>query len=420
MLPIEKQLYGISTPSVFRFFLLLTLWSAALLTSQSGNAQTYIYDSKIIASNNPFGGLPAGTDTIVIRDTFEINTNYEPILNGNPFEGILLVEGGVLYWSSNVYLKLGSNARIFLFNGGHLYPGTNTDIGCNPAKTIWFDAFKLASCSGINALHAFSDVNAAGCFDGTGICCDAAITVAEDSGKPNDRTLCAPGDSVELSVIGSGNIDYNYTWMPNLGPGNGPFKVAQYSNTTYSISITAIFDPFGAAPPYLLTCGASATVKINPQITLIANTTPVPCASAAVGAVNLTVSGGTAPYKYLWSNGATTEDLSGLTAGAYHVTVTDAKGCTQVKTATVATFDNTPPVISCPASASGVAIANQCTTTIPGIDAVFSDNCPAAQLTYQISGASTADGAGQLSNSFPFQVGVNNVTYRVSDGTNQV
>ena len=39
--------------------------------------------------------------------------------------------------------------------------------------------------------------------------------------------------------------------------------------------------------------------------------------------INAVVSGGAQPYTFLWSNGATTEDVTGLSAGAYSLTVTD-------------------------------------------------------------------------------------------------
>jgi len=419
MFPFEKTFPNSNQRNRSYPILFFVAFFVALLNYNS-NAQTCVFDTKILASNNPFASCPIGTDTIIIKDTLVLDVCYEPILGGLPFEGRLIVDGGVLHWTTSCFLKLGADARILLFNGGHISPGSINENGCNGLKTIYFDMFKLASCSGANALHAFSDVNTAGCFDAAGVCCDAAITVLENSGNPNDRTLCEPGDSVTLSVIGSGSLNYEYLWTPSIGLDSGPYKVAQFVNTTYSISISALFDPAGPPPAYVLTCGSSALVKINPQINLTTTTTPVPCASAPIGMVNLTTSGGTAPYKYIWSNGKTTEDINNLTAGTYTVTVTDAKGCFEIKSATVLTVDNTPPTLSCPSNANGIASLNLCTTTIPGIDAVFSDNCPAAQLSFIVTGATTANGVGQLSNSLPFQVGLNNVEYQVTDGSNVV
>jgi len=48
------------------------------------------------------------------------------------------------------------------------------------------------------------------------------------------------------------------------------------------------------------------------------------------GAINVTVSGGTSPYQYLWSNGAVTEDINQLAAGEYIINVTDANNQTAV------------------------------------------------------------------------------------------
>jgi hypothetical protein len=58
------------------------------------------------------------------------------------------------------------------------------------------------------------------------------------------------------------------------------------------------------------------------------------------GAVDVTISGGNAPYAYNWSNGATVEDLNGLAAGTYTVDVTDIYGCELTYSAVVANVAN--------------------------------------------------------------------------------
>ncbi|MEZ4947980.1 MAG: hypothetical protein R2784_01070 [Saprospiraceae bacterium] len=50
--------------------------------------------------------------------------------------------------------------------------------------------------------------------------------------------------------------------------------------------------------------------------------------------IDVTISGGTANLAFAWSNGATTEDLSGLSGGAYTVSITD-DSCTYEETYTV-------------------------------------------------------------------------------------
>lgn len=50
------------------------------------------------------------------------------------------------------------------------------------------------------------------------------------------------------------------------------------------------------------------------------------------GAIDLTVSGGASPYSYHWSNGAVTEDITGLSAGTYFITVISSDSCMAVDT----------------------------------------------------------------------------------------
>lgn len=52
------------------------------------------------------------------------------------------------------------------------------------------------------------------------------------------------------------------------------------------------------------------------------------CTTQQPGSLFMTTTGGTPPYQYLWSNGDTTEDITGLVSGSYSVTVTDAAGAT--------------------------------------------------------------------------------------------
>lgn len=88
---------------------------------------------------------------------------------------------------------------------------------------------------------------------------------------------------------------------------------------------------------------ASTThVKEPEELTLkIDELKHIKCAGDKGGAINVSVHGGVAPFKYKWSNGSSTQDITGITAGTYTLNVTDAYGCATTLTATI----NQPPML---------------------------------------------------------------------------
>ena len=58
-------------------------------------------------------------------------------------------------------------------------------------------------------------------------------------------------------------------------------------------------------------------------------TDAIDCDDPNSGNIDITVLGGSGVYEFLWSDGSTSEDLTGITSGDYFVTITDDFGCSQ-------------------------------------------------------------------------------------------
>jgi len=102
---------------------------------------------------------------------------------------------------------------------------------------------------------------------------------------------------------------------------------------------------------------ADALVSNSNGPTLTTNTiTNISCNGLSNGAININVTGGSTPYTYHWSNGATTQDISNVSYGPYEIIVSDAGGCT----ATQNIFVNQPAKLSLSSSVinSSCKVAN--------------------------------------------------------------
>ena len=104
-----------------------------------------------------------------------------------------------------------------------------------------------------------------------------------------------------------------------------------------------------------------ASVGTN-GITLTENITDVTCNGNNTGGINLTVNGANPPFTYTWSNGATTQDVSNLTAGSYEVSITDNNDCittasyTVLQPAAIALNSSTTTNASCSSSNGSVTV----------------------------------------------------------------
>lgn len=111
-------------------------------------------------------------------------------------------------------------------------------------------------------------------------------------------------------------------------------------------------------------CTSTDDVLITQSADLAASSTSVPqrdCDSPD-GSIDVTITAGAAPISFSWSNGATTEDLSGLGVGTYTVTITDANNCEAVLSETIT--DEAPiitltPNVACEATGSNYNLTVQ-------------------------------------------------------------
>ena len=127
-------------------------------------------------------------------------------------------------------------------------------------------------------------------------------------------------NGIATATPSGGTGPYTFLWS-DVNSTSTP-TITGLSNTSYTVTVTDVIGCFSI----------SSTITINepPLITATGNISHVSCYNGNNGAISLSVSGGNAPYTYLWSNNQTTENATSLNSGTYSVVITDLTGCTPV------------------------------------------------------------------------------------------
>lgn len=291
------------------------------------------------------GGLAPGTYSVTITNNPSAVIPGQPPVN-DKYDGC----------ASVVIVDITSS-----FNGGPLIQNINTTPegcgqsdgsatvavsgGTTPYDFEWSNGGTSATINGLSAGEYQVTITAAnGCRDiGTAIVeANPVLDVSITSTNANCNT-CADGQA-SVSVT-NGTAPYQYTWstvdtgstLNDLLPG------------TYQVTVESAEG-----------CVKVLEVEIGYDVEcdLLINHTAqaADCGNCSDGSINLTVTGGTVPYSYAWSNGETTEDIDSLLPGTYTVTVSDAGGCEHTAIIEIASPDE------CAIEATFIVQADTCKT----------------------------------------------------------
>ncbi len=190
------------------------------------------------------------------------------------------------------------------------------------------------------------------------------------------NTIKCNGDmnGAATAVVSGGSGSYNYSW--NTTPPQTTATANNLGAGTYSVTVSSN----GA-------CTITATVILMEPaaLNLSANTTDAKCGKNN-GSANATVTGGTPPYTYSWSNGANSSSITNLSPGNYSVTVTDGNGCMVTKNNLLVTNINNTVAVSL--GKDTVICPGQSFVLSPGNFASYQwqDNSTASTFTVSSSG----------------------------------
>lgn len=274
---------------------------AAQASVGSGSAPyAYLWSSGDTTS--AVAGLAAGSFTVTVTD----------------FYGCIDQRAFSIQQPAPLLLTTAPLNMVSCFGGNDGSADATMNGGVPPYQYLWSNGDVTPTANNLSAgvyTATITDANGCSVSDGTQITEPSDLTLANTQVINADCFGAATGSAV--FTAGGGTAPYTYLWS------NGNTAASNTGLTAGAYTITAT-DANGCTETGSISIAQPPAILINAPVI-----TPVSCFGGNNGTVSVSVSGGTSPYTYSWSNGATTQQANGLSAGNYTVAVTDDNGCTQ-------------------------------------------------------------------------------------------
>jgi hypothetical protein len=271
----------------------------------------YVYDPPIATIDTSpqlvLDSLPAGVYTITMTDpSGNVTTNSFTVTQ--PPQLVLNAD------SSNTACPGASNGRSWV-----------DIVGGTPTYNIaWGGAQSTDTLSNLTT----------GTYNVTVTDANGCTATANTQVVASPLSLVLDADSIDVGCYGAHN---GQAWVVVAG-GQSPYTY-NWSNSQHTDTITALAPgTFTVTVADVYGCSTTASVVVHQppsSLSAFAAFSQVKCKGGTTGEAWALVFGGYTPYSYAWSNSATTDTITGLAAGAYTVTVTDAGGCTKTVSVTV-------------------------------------------------------------------------------------
>ena len=174
--------------------------------------------------------------------------------------------------------------------------------------------------------YTLSVLDAAGCQRDTVLEVGALAELELDATVTD--VFCPGADDGELTLLGAGGA------APLVFGANGPsgLVVAPFEGLSPGTYTAGVVDARGCTADTIVEVAAPAAFQIETALQ------PESCSGTADGAAQVTAAGGTGSLQVQWTGGPASETWSGLVAGTYTWTVSDANGCDTTGTAEIETL----------------------------------------------------------------------------------